>query len=479
MFRLCNIAVILVIFSSCKLLVTFEELSVTTNVPGQRRYLNEEYLCLDFSITPDHESVKRQLKLECENKTISYSPVWDGAKLYIKENPSWKLGKQYKVTLDGSLRMEDGRYYTHSLSEIFYYGEKNNDLTLDLYTPVSGRIIEASEKLHFEFNKPVNISSFQETFTLSPYCTTSMIFSTDKKKVDIQAADGWGINTIYTWQISELLADDGYYLVPSMDGRFFTNAYTELPQVERICAFDKDVYNPLPFGIDGKIQQGSNRLGIIFSKPMDSFSVKNAVSITPAIKGYLQQDPADPKRFVYIPQEFYDVGIRYKLTIASSARDTEGLSFQDTVTAFFSPQNGYLEIKKLIVESGSNIYTKTTFSDIDTINNFTVDRTAPYTVKFSLQFSTALESSEIANMVNKIKVEVHFPATSNSADLTSVDWNVAAPDTVTLVYKNFTLASSSSDFKVYSLKITGGKSGVVDGRGGYMEDDICVYFNML
>jgi hypothetical protein len=188
--------------SACEI-VTWEYLDVVCNVAPDQDYLSEDYLQLNFSITPNEQSAEKLIQLTSGSGIISCEIRWEGNNMYIRPLTLWQKGASYTFTLTGDLRMEDGRYYNTGVDRSFHYGEKDGRFYL-----LSGTFED--DVLNFIFVKPSAITSFNENLSISPYIETEAIFSSDGKTVSVKPKSGWDINTIYTWTIKNMLSRDEY-----------------------------------------------------------------------------------------------------------------------------------------------------------------------------------------------------------------------------------------------------------------------------
>ncbi|MDR1903730.1 MAG: hypothetical protein LBQ88_15795 [Treponema sp.] len=349
------------------------------------------------------------------------------------------------------------------------------------YSPLDGGNMERKGDISFVFNKPLDIISFNENFSLSPYSSTAVLFSPDKKSVTITAPDGWPVNQIYTWSVSpKVLSDDGYGMLYTKSGSFATDYYTELPDVQEVCpAADADgmyIYQE-GVSIEGSLMEYTP-IGIIFSKPMEKFSVQQAFTLEPSLSGELRQDAENKARYVFIPAEPYAINERYKMSISRSAQDTEGLSIYDTFTIFFNSINEYLTISSIQLDSST---TAADFSNNDIIHDHTFTLTNPVNarnwVMICIKFSSNIEAALWQKTVESIQITPVFPSTAASPYLISAAWNIDGSECIS-TWENFT-RSSGGVSNYYMIKIAGGKNGVQNGRGEYIENDIWLIIKAL
>ena len=95
-----------------------------------------------------------------------------------------------------------------------------------------------------------------------------------------------------------------------------------------------------------------------------------------------------------------------------------------------------------------------------------------YELTVNICFSTVIKPENQNLAVKKINMSLLFPATSESPVQTQIQWNNSG-NRVSLTWENFSIETADVE-SFYKLQIIGGKNGINNGFGEYMEDDLCI-----
>jgi hypothetical protein len=455
---------------------TFEQLDISSNLGERDDVLDDAFLRVDFSISPDHESVEKLFSLRAAGEATDAEFLWADRVLSIRPRDGWIKGRQYSCSLSGKILMGDGRTYTSDFIRFFYYMDPSGSIGVSSFSPGNDSFVGANDPLVIRFSKPVDISSFTEKFSLSPDREKKTVFSTDGTVATVIPLSGWQINTVYTWSLTDLRSADGYGLSQSYSNRFRSSETIAYPEVLSVCpvSVTNGVYLYLPGSIDGVVRN-MDAIGVVFSNAIDASSAISALTIEPSIKGYSIADPSNADRIVFIPQEPYNTESRYRLEIAATAKSSDGLALREPYTCFFTSGNQWLSVTDILLDGTDNIVSSV---GADPIAEHTM--IAPvtpgddYEITVAVSFSSAINEEKKNAVVKAIQVSAYFPATADIPYLTMVSWN-PGNTVVTMRWKNFS-ASSSTISNYYTVKITGGTSGVTNGRGEFLKEDACVFF---
>jgi hypothetical protein len=447
---------------ACKF-VTWEYLDVTCNAAPDQSSFFEDYLHLNFSIHPDTQAAEKLIHLSSSSGIINHDVRWEGSNLFIRPHGYWQKGALYTFTLTGSLRMDDGRYYTVDIDRSFHYGEQN-----DTFYLVSGDF--EGETLNFVFVKPPAIVSFYENFTISPQTETDIIFSPDGMTVNVKPKTAWNINTIYTWTIRNMLSRDDYIMERTYTGTFRGLFDVNLPELLEICpvTYEHDAalwHTNTP--LDGQLLE-KQAIGFIFSKPMDEASVKNGVVFTPNINGYMLKE--SDYKYIFVPEETYQLKKQYRIQASQTISDISGLKLFDDKSYFFTTANDYIKIDAIKFDDNLDPM----LSD-GTISDYKIASTKMLSVTIS--FSSEIPAEHRSKALASVSLEILFPLSTANPALVSVTWGDKG-SALSMTWEGITKSTGEIE-QFYSLNIKGGKSGVINNYSEYLKDDVCVLFKAL
>ncbi|GHV89516.1 hypothetical protein AGMMS50268_00190 [Spirochaetia bacterium] len=448
-------------------LVTFEYLDITCSVAEGDAYFGEEYIRIGFSQEPDKGETERKIQLNENTAAAPMDFYWEGSAFFVRPKASWQKGQYYSLALETSLRMNDGRTYTARLLRSFIYGEPGNEPEL-----ISGKFEAGS--LVLSFSRPLLITSFNEKFSLSPFADYYTDFSDDNKRVIISPKNGWQVNTAYTWLVKDMVSSAGYLMKKEYSGLFSGGDDIELPRLARVC--------PVSLGGSASLWHTGTALdalmewqgiGFIFSKPMDEGSIRSGISFYPSLNGYFVKE--DDRRFIFIPDEPYQLQREYRLTLAETLKDTSGLSLFEQRLIFFTAAGRFLKVDSIYFDDDpAPLLTG------GAVQNYTLLSAAPalpLRLRVTIDFSSAIPLPNRKAAVDSLSLTGLFPASAANPILLSAVW-LNSGSRLVLEWENFTRTDGVVQY-YYQIKITAGPRGAVNQAGEYLEEDLWVVFRAL
>lgn len=456
------------IFSSCKL-VSFENLEIFCNLPEKVDYFESDNIVLNFSISPDHQDIEKNINLSLENSSIECEYEWIENTCCIKPQKGWTYGCTYEFIVSNLILMEDGRSYKINIQRIFYYGNKDNFLVLNNCSISDKSTIDFLTTIKFNFNKPVDIVSFVNNFSISPTISYNVEFSDENKTVLITPVDFWKPNSFYSWTLNDILSNDKYPLIKSYSQGFYTPIDTIQPEIELICPVKEN--NQTYSWLSNKKLDDlmiDNHIGIIFTEPIDFYTLKNSLSFSPNNEGDLIQNDIEGKKFIYVIKNYWNIEKEYQMTISKNVKDKNNISLHDDNIFYFKPKPDYFELEKIIIDQTEiNVFDENINNILSTTNTNDISIYFFYNKNISDNFKDkAFES---------INLNSFFPSSALSPIILSVSW--INDSTLKINYKGFSF-NTSEVVNYYLLNITGGINVILDEFGNYLEKNICVYFTI-
>ena len=457
---------LMLLFAGCKPLITFEYLDINCSIGEKQDYFADEKIKISFSCMPDTNDVQKKIHLYEDSGIVSADFEWAGSIIYIYPHKPWQKGQFYTLDLHGTLKMLDGRTYTAELFRTFIYGSTDNDFELSSH--------EFNQNLlSLDFSKPVSIDSFLEKFYLSPFADYRIDFSADNCTAIVSPKNGWAVNTAYTWTVKNMISADGYLMNKEYSG-LFTGVYdTKQATLEFVCPVDYSNSGSIwytQYQLDNHLLENQS-IGFSFSKPMDETTVSSAISFFPSISGFYVKETES--RFVFIPNDNYQICKEYRIIISDTAKDTSGLSLYEPMYIFFTTANQFLAVTEITFDNNT-VPVPVDGTIIDYVIKPLILPNDPYTIGTVINFSTAIPREQRHDAVNAISLTVIFPDTANSPLPFSAYWSDGGAR-LTIEWSGFSV-SSGDIINYYLLKISGGQNGIKNGANEYLETDVCVIF---
>ena len=459
------IGVFSLLFCYCNI-ITFEYLDVTSSIEEHQDYFYDERIYIHFSVMPDKNDVERRISLTEDGSVVTLVYDWQGSALSIRPLLPWQRGQHYSLNLNGVIRMEDGRTYTVRFHRTFTYGERNNVFKL-----VSNEF--NNDVLTLQFSKPVLITSFEENFSLAPFTGYRADFYNDGSTVIISSNNGWAANTAYFWTIRNMISTSGYLMRREYSGMIHGIIDTNQPFLEFASPVDYSSSGSLWFSshpLDNNLRD-NQAIGFSFSKPMDEASVVAGISFFPSISGFFVRET--DRRFIFVPNTYWQLQREYRITIADTIRDSSGLPLFQPKFIFFTTANRFLEV------TGITFDDHTALMPIDgSIVNYVMippsPSTSPVRLRTTINFSTSIPVNMRHDAVNAISLDVLFPASANSVVPISAFWSDGG-SRLSIEWSGFSISSGDIE-NHYILRVGGGRNGVRNQANEYLEEDVCVIF---
>ena len=461
-------AVLPLLLFSCAL-ISFDEYGVSCSRNPAARYFEGERIDFSFNCDVVHYYAEQAVTIKSGNHRYDAEYVWDGRSLSVKPEAGWIRGKPYLVSIDGLMHTEnDASFQAYAVCAFIYGNEADRFFALSL--PERRYDTDLQTKLVFSFNKKIEESQFEKAFSLSPAAEYSTALSDDGKTVVVSPSPNWKMNTTYAWTVKRLFSSDGFEMQETLSNTFSTKEDPENPALAALCPVT-DMSPDAPWLTDIPLDKNISEkqaIGFVFSKPMDFDSVKDAVSISPPISGYMIRCGDSSERFLFVPEEHYKSGVEYTLSISASAQDKNGMPLFEKYIHCFYAADVHFSVIGLLLDADA----VSDFSGGCIKHVFYKNADGDGELTAHILFSHALADDFLTAAANAVTASLLFPFTSSSPVKTAVFWNEDRTR-LTVTWTRFTV-STSDVLSYYRLKIAGGPSGITDGRGGYMEKDICI-----
>ena len=211
MLKLFNIIFISLCFTSC--LFSFQNIEIYSNITP---VFNDETIIVTTNIPLGTNSLSQLISIREEELLIDCQIQQENNKVIITPTDGWKTGKNYRFQFTGLVKTIDGRFYNINFSKYFVYKDGTTFFTMEnilLPNTVEGSII-------IEFNKPIDLFSFEKNFSISPFIETNKQLSEDKKTITIVPVKQWNYNTVYCCKLKELKSADNYFLISNINNLF-------------------------------------------------------------------------------------------------------------------------------------------------------------------------------------------------------------------------------------------------------------------
>jgi hypothetical protein len=330
--------------------------------------------------------------------------------------------------------------------------------------------------LEFTFSLPMDRHSAETAFSLEGAGPWYAEWLDDDRLLRIFCEKPLSPWTVYRWSFSEeALSAEGAPLAAKVSGSFVTDDDRLRPEPVKIIpllrgeetksalwgswiAAAPDLENGLGNG------QG---VGIEFNKAMDGESLRRSLTFNPSLPG--RTEDLSPVSAVFIPDRNPEPGILYTMTISGDVRDSRGLKMGDDYVFFFKADIPFLTIVSLKTDGESGIEAPARGG----VSPASVDEPGGGVLRFTTAFSLSFTPEARSTESFRISLDPFFPGTLPPVSLRSVRW--LSSDRIRMEWEGLE-AGTEEEPHYYRLSLPGGRNGINNGDGSYLEENFYFYF---
>ncbi|MGI0529106.1 Ig-like domain-containing protein [Treponema socranskii] len=466
--RIAGALISISLFFSCNV-ISFDEYEVTCSQSPAEKYFAGEHIGFSFNCDVVRHYAEQAVTIKSGTHQYEAEYAWNGRSLYVKPSGGWVYGKPYQVSIDGLMHTEnDATFHAYTICTFIYGNEVERFYALALPEKRIGA--DVRQKLVFSFNKKIEAARFEKAFSILPSAEYSIALSEDKRTITVSPSPKWKLNTTYAWTVQPFLSSDDREIQDLLSNTFSTTEDAESPMLVSLCPVtdtSPDAHWLTDIALDKHIS-GKQPIGFVFSKPMDFDSVKDAVSISPSLPGYMVPSGDEGTHFLFVPEEYYKLATEYTLGIAVSATDENDTPLFEKIVTRFYAADAWLSVAGLSLDADD-------VSDLSAPcieHRLHKNADGNYELTARILFSHAIADGALTVASNAVTASLLFPLTSASPVKTGVFWN-EEKTRLTITWTRFTVSTDDVS-SYYRLKIAGGPAGINDGEGSYMEKDLCI-----
>ena len=293
-FKFCILLFIGVFFFSACDLLRFSKFEVISWTPGGGYHHDPEkiIISLSFSRDPDRLSVERNFSLTGDGSRIRGNFSWEGRKMIFSPFSNLAENTDYIINLTADARDTGGL----SMDDVFNCDfttrmGKERPALVSFFPAMYQEIDDPGINIILAFSLPVQLKTLYENVSFSPSMTGLWSLDNEGKTAVFTPSEQWIQNNRYEMNISFSLTDNK----GTETGNDFKSVFTigidhEVPRLLSARRITKNgdvyeltagfVYNGAEYSlIENPDWEKDDKISLIFSKPVDSGSVKNLTSI--------------------------------------------------------------------------------------------------------------------------------------------------------------------------------------------------------
>lgn len=464
-------AIWIVLLVSCKNFINLEPIGFSIYPGGDNTVLDTENTALSvrFDTAMDHLETRKALSVGSTGGAVRGDTLWQGDTLYFHPLEPWLPGVRYSLSLEGTIYALDGREDRVS-KHVPFYALSREAAPYGLgFSPADGASVGVSSGggafVRIVFSRPMDRQSTADAFSLEGVGEKEPRWFDDDTVMEVHPKNSLAPWTVYRWTLSDKARSrGGVPLGKGMNGSFVTDADRVLPRVTEVYPLIRGGPESgsrwIKTGAAAENGLGHNQaLGIEFNKAMDE-SVLRSVRFDPPLAG--RTEGWTPLTVVFIPDRDPEPEKIYTLYVSADSRDTGGLAMAAEFSFSFTVDIPYLRVISLDAGRGN----------IGPVQNgsYPAETILPEgIITLALRFSHILEGSAQTAAVLAIRLEPYFPGTLAPVSLRSVRW--WSGDTLIVQWEGIE-QNVLPERHYYRLVLPGGRSGISDGRGSYLKEDM-------
>jgi len=311
--KLCVLLLIVIGLNSCDIL-RLSPFEVSEWTPGDGYHSEPEKISvsLTFSREPDRASVEKNFSLTANGNHARGTFLWEGRKMIFSFLTPPEENTDYILTLSADAHDTEGLSMDEAFNGKFTTraGEVRPAL-VSCYPPMYADVTNPAMEVKLEFSIPVPLNAICDYVSFTPSMQGLWRMEDGGKLAVFTPAEPWTQNSRYEIRFSTSLTDNkGMNIGNEFLSVFTTGIDHEKPRLlyARRIAKNGDVF-PLEAdkGYSGAAEspvensgwEKDDRLSLVFSKPVDSASVKSYLSADDAPALVMETPPGYRTEFIF------------------------------------------------------------------------------------------------------------------------------------------------------------------------------------
>jgi hypothetical protein len=307
-------------------------------------------LSLKFSHDPDRASVERCFTMTENGNRMNGAFVWEGRRMFFQPKAPLEENRDYVITLAQDAMDETGLSMDKQFEGTFTTRPVSARPRLLSVSPADGGILrEDRGELRLVFSESVPLASLRDHVSLSPGMDGVWSAGEEPGLFCFTPAEPWKTGQRHEVHVSASLAgENGLSLGRETVTVFFAGEDTVKPfltgawRLEAGGAAEALVEDFIPpSGSSPAVRENSgwgrdSRIGLAFSEPVDTASLKSCLIAEPAPSLVLETPPGLRDEVVFRFTERPSWGSRFSFQLKAGVRDAAGNESEDLHRFFIS-----------------------------------------------------------------------------------------------------------------------------------------------
>jgi hypothetical protein len=302
----------------------------------------EIVVSMQFSHAPDTASVERNFSLTADGNRVKGNFFWDGRKLTFSPLMPIEKNTDYILSLSADAHDKKGLSMDEAFNREFTTRADNTrPILIFCYPQMHATVSDPREEIRLTFSIPVPLKTLYDNVTFNPSMAGSWRLEEDGIVAVFSPSEPWVQLKEYEIRISaSLTANNGINIGNEFISLFTIGDDHEKPYLLNAKRITKDdsFYELVPdIGYSGAAQlpvendgwEKYDRLFLIFSKPVDSISLKNNLTAEDASSLVLEGSHGYSTEFIFRFENSPVYESRFTFKIKSGIKDSAGNETKD------------------------------------------------------------------------------------------------------------------------------------------------------
>jgi hypothetical protein len=341
-FKLYIFLLIISCFVSCDIL-RLSPFEVTSWTPGGGYHGEPEKIAVSlvFSHEPDRTSVEKYFSLTGNGNRVRGTFLWEGRKLNFTFLAPPEKNTDYVITISADAHDTEGLSLDEAFNGEFTTRAGENRPVLVSYFPAMyADVSDPAMEVKLEFSMPVPLNALCDNVSFTPSMQGLWRLENGGRLAIFTPAEPWAQNSRYEIRFSTSLTDNnGMNIGNEFLSVFTTGIDREKPFLlyARRVSKGGEVYllesggyaGAAEFPAENRDWEKDDRLLLVFSKPVDSVSVKNYLSADDAPALVMETPPGYGTEFLFRFDGIPSYESRFAFRLKPGVKDRSGNEIKD------------------------------------------------------------------------------------------------------------------------------------------------------
>ena len=325
-------------FISCDILRTslFEVVSWSPG-SGYQSEPEKINISLDFSHDPDRASIEKNFSLTGDGNRVKGTFSWNDKKMTFSPLAPLETNTDYTITLSADAHDTKGLSMDEPFNRYFSTRPDNTrPFLLSSYPEMYSEITDARAEISLEFSIPVPLKTLYDNVSFSPSMTGIWRLENDGKLAIFTPAEPWIQKTRYEVRFSASLTDNnGMNIGNDFLCVFTTKIDLEIPYLVNAMRItnknelidlsaDRGYSSAAESPVENQDWEKDDKLTLIFSKPVDSISVKNYTSVENGPNLIMETPAGYETEYIFRFESMPAYESRFTLKVKPGIKDAAG-----------------------------------------------------------------------------------------------------------------------------------------------------------